>query len=237
MGGRYKMFIFLALIISCMVTIEDSTDRTAITFEQGETSKAFSVRTPLQSSAKIVVFGKGQVLGHGSSNYFKLGKYKFIVTAAHVLSHEHDSFILDGEELVKINTIYIDKTRDVALAVPERELINIQSRHFRANNKIDIIGKDVYYAGFPQDLNKALFKGFVANSGQSWVLMQGFALPGSSGSVVFDYWGRAIGVVSAVKVGHFGLSPFAELVETAIIVERVGFINKDFLKEIYKNNG
>ena len=66
--------------------------------------------------------------------------------------------------------------------------------------------------------------------------MQSFALPGSSGSVVFDYWGRAIGVVSAVKVGFTGMSPFPELVETAVIVQKIGFIDHGFIKELFLND-
>lgn len=227
----FYMFLFL---FSCMITVEDSTDRTAVSFEQGETSKAMSVRTPLQSSGKLVVYDKNQMLGHGSGNYFKIGKHKFIITAAHVIKHPFSTYIIDGEELVKIKVLYVDDMRDVAIVVPEKELINIESKTFRPNTKSDLIGKTTYYAGYPQDMDKCLFKGFVSKSGSTMIIMQGFALPGSSGSVVFDWWGRAIGVVSAVKVGFSGLSPFPELVETAVYIERVDFINKQFIRELFE---
>ena len=117
------MMMLLALLFSCMVTLEDSDDRLALTLEQGETSKAFSSKTPLKSSAKIVIFSKDNILGHGSSNYFKSGKYKFILTAAHVLDHPYGSFILDGEELVKLKVLYLNRANDIAIAIPEKQLI------------------------------------------------------------------------------------------------------------------
>ena len=65
--------------------------------------------------------------------------------------------------------------------------------------------------------------------------MQSFALPGSSGSVVFDFWGRAIGVLSAVSVGVSSVNPFPELVETAVHVQKIQDLDHDFIKELFKN--
>ena len=227
------MNIILALFLSCMITIEDSEDKSALIIEQGETSKALFNRGPLKSSAKIMIFSKDTILGHGSSNYFKSGKFKFVLTAAHVLDHEYDSYILDGDELVKLKVLFISKSRDVAIAAPERELITVSAKTLRVNKKMDLIGETTYYAGFPQDLDKSLFKGFVSKSGQKSIIIQSFALPGSSGSVVFDFWGRAIGVVSAVKVGRSGVNPYPELVDSIVIVERIDFIDHRFIKELF----
>ena len=49
------MSYLLLLFFSCLVTLESSENRTAVTFEQAQTSKAFSNRTPLVSSGKILV--------------------------------------------------------------------------------------------------------------------------------------------------------------------------------------
>ena len=231
------MIMFLALFFSCMVTFEDTDDHVKFTIEQGESSKAFSNKTPLKSSAKIVVASGENILAHGSSNYFKSGKYKFIITAAHVLNHPYESYIADGDELVKLNVLYLNMDNDVAIAVPERELLDTAPKTLRVNKTLDLIGKTTYYAGFPQDLNKALFKGFVSQSGKNAIVMQSFALPGSSGSVVFDFWGRAIGIVSAVKVGVSGVNPFPELVESIVIVQRIGFINHKLIKELFEEYG
>ena len=66
------------------------------------------------------------------------------------------------------------------------------------------------------------------------MLIQSFALPGSSGSVVFDFWGRAIGVLSAVSVGVSSVNPFPELVETAVHVQKIQDYDHDFIKELFE---
>ena len=231
------MTYFLLLLISCLVTYNDGEGQTSVTFEQAETAKAFSSKTPLQSCGKILVMKEGIALGHGSGNYFKSGKYKFILTAAHVINHPFDSYIVDGDDLVKITPIHIDEQRDLAIVISEKELIQIESKSFRVNRSNNLTGKTIYYAGFPQDLEKCLFKGFVSKNSDNWLIMQGFALPGASGSVVFDFWGRAIGVLSSVSVGFSSVNPFPELVETAVHVQKIHDYDHEFIKELFSNVG
>jgi hypothetical protein len=231
------MSYLLLLLFSCLVTLETSESRTAVTFEQAQTTKAFSNRTPLASSGKILVM-KGEIqLGHGSGNYFKSGKYKFILTAAHVVNHKYNTYIVDGKELVSLKPIHIDAERDLAILVPERDLWEIEAQWFRVNKGNDLIGKTIYYAGFPQDLGKSLFKGFVSKDTKNLMLIQSFALPGSSGSVVFDFWGRAIGVLSAVSVGVSSVNPFPELVETAVHIQKIQDYDHAFIKDLFLNVG
>ena len=228
------MSYYLLLLFSCLVTLETDENRTAVTFEQAQTTKAFSNKTPLVSSGKILVMKGETMLGHGSGNYFKSGKYKFILTAAHVINHPYETYIIDGEELVRLIPLHLDPIRDLAVLVPERELWDIEAQWFRVNRNNDLIGKTIYYAGFPQDLGKSLFKGFVSKDSDKRMLVQSFALPGSSGSVVFDFWGRAIGVLSAVSVGVSSVNPFPELVETAVHVQKIQDYDHDFIKELFE---
>jgi hypothetical protein len=228
------MSYYLLLLFSCLVTLETDENRTAVTFEQAQTTKAFSNKTPLASSGKILVMKGETMLGHGSGNYFKSGRYKFILTAAHVINHPYETYIIDGEELVRLIPIHLDLNRDLAVLVPERELWEIEAQWFRVNRNNDLIGKTIYYAGFPQDLGKSLFKGFVSKDSDKKMLVQSFALPGSSGSVVFDFWGRAIGVLSAVSVGVSSVNPFPELVETAVHVQKIQDYDHDFIKELFE---
>ena len=170
--------------------------------------------------------------GWGSGNYFKLGKYRFIVTAAHVVEEGRDLFVLDNSEKVPIKVIYSNTYRDIAIVVPEWDL-EVSPRKLKINSDEEIVGEMVNYTGYPSDLGKSTYIGYVSKSDQRAVLIQSFALPGSSGSVVFDKKGRAIGIVSAVKVSETALSPFPELVESLVFVERFSFINKRFLKEVF----
>ena len=57
-----------------------------------------------------------------------------------------------------------------------------------------------------------------------------------SGSVIFDFWGRAIGVLSAVSVGVSNVNPFPELVETAVHVQKIQHLDHKFIEEIFKDD-
>ena len=60
-------------------------------------------------------------IGHGSGNYFKMGKHRFIITAAHVVDGG-EVWIQDGLEVVKSETLWVDKERDIAIIRPMGEL-------------------------------------------------------------------------------------------------------------------
>jgi len=171
--------------------------------------------------------------GWGSGNYFKLGKYKFIVTAAHVVEEAGDLFVIDGGERVPVRVIYSNVYRDIAIVVPEWDLQEIQPKNLKINTDENLVGEVVNYTGYPSDLGKSTYVGYVSKNDHRAIIVQSFALPGSSGSVVFDKKGRAVGVVSAVKVSETALSPFPELVESLVFVERFSFLNKVFLKEVF----
>ena len=62
--------------------------------------------------------------------------------------------------------------------------------------------------------------------------MQSFALPGASGSVVFDNKGLVVGVLSAIKVGYHGLGPWPQLHGSLVYVNRLNFYDKYMLEEL-----
>ena len=77
------------------------------------------------------------------------------------------------------------------------------------------------YAGYPADLNK------VCVSWNSFYIKELFfydaiiCITGASGAVVFDNKGRIVGVLSAIKVGYHGLSPYPQLHGTFVFVNRL----------------
>ena len=224
------------LFLSCIMGYQEEGNLTTLSIERTHATHHYNYSKALESSLKIICFnGQFENVGHGSGNYFKSGKYKFILTAAHVIDHKYESYIADGEELVGLIPIHVDRSRDLAILVPMRDLWNIEAQWYRVNRSNDLIGKTIYYAGFPQDLGKSLFKGFVAKDGKDKILIQSFALPGSSGSVVFDFWGRAIGVLSAVSVGISSVNPFPELVETAVHIQKIKDYDHDFIKGLFES--
>jgi len=222
----------LVLLLSCLFSMEVEERATKLSIEnRGLPSCNQRIDVGLKSSVRIG-FSLGDDLGGwGSGNYVKLGKYKFVITAAHVIQ-EGNIFLVDGSEDVPARVLYNNPYRDIAIIEPLGSL-SVEPVNLKINSEADVIGSLVNYTGFPSDLGQTTYTGFVSKSSEEAVIIQSFALPGSSGSVVFDKKGRAIGVVSAVKVQDSPLSPFPELVETLVYVERFSFITKKFLKEVY----
>tara|TARA_R100000152_G_C6753223_1_gene176979 strand:+ start:247 stop:906 length:660 start_codon:yes stop_codon:yes gene_type:complete len=212
--------------------MEVSDKMTSVTIENnGFPSCNQKIGVGKESSVQIGFTTEDGSIGWGSGNYMKLGKYKFVITAAHVVD-EDNIFILDEDEVVPLKVLYRNVARDIAIVIPDEEL-TISPRHLKINQSATLEGVKVNYTGYPSDIGKSIYTGIVSKSTENIVIVQGFALPGSSGSVVFDNKGRAVGIVSAVKLFQSPFSPFPELVETLVYVERVNFIDKKFLKEVF----
>ena len=225
----------LLFLLSCMLTMEVDKDRTLFSAE----NKTFpscrqKYQTGLETSVRLKFDIEGEISGWGSGNYLKMGRYKFVLTAAHVVE-EGQVFVLDGEEEIPARVAYINSLRDVAILIPEQEL-STPAKTAKVNTNEDLINDLVNYTGYPSNLGKSTYVGTVASNDDKKAIIQSFALPGSSGSVVFDKKGKVIGVVSAVSISSSPLSPFPELVETIVYIERVGFLNKKFLKEVFMSD-
>ena len=218
--------------LSCIISAEVSDKITTVSIEnKGLPSCNQKLNTGLDSSVQIG-FGIDEFnSGWGSGNYFKMGKYRFIITASHVIS-SGELFTMDGDEKIPLKIIYNNVNRDIAIVVPLGD-ISVTPKKLKINDNPSLEGEIVNYTGYPSDLGKSTYRGFVSKSDEKALVIQSFALPGSSGSVIFDRKGRALGIVSAVKLFQPSVSPFPELVETLVYVERVNFINKAFLKEVF----
>ena len=224
----------MLFLLSCLISYEADHDRTLIGIEQTKAVRHVNFDRGQKSSVKINTIDGGIITGHGSGNYFKIGKEKFIITAAHVVEDGSAFFVSDRGEPVMLETAYIDSYCDLAVMVPFRDLKDVKAINYRENKDSNILGLSVNYTGYPSDLPKSLFAGTISYSGIGYAIMQSYAVPGSSGSVVFDNNGKAIGVVSAVRVGMYGLSPFPHLEENIVYVERLTRFDRKKIKEILK---
>ena len=223
----------LWLLFSCMLGYQKEDELTTISIEQTYSTHHYNIDKPLKSSLKIVSLDENnKEVGHGSGNYFKIGGNHFIISASHLVKDDDILWAHDHDNYIMLLLIHNDVDNDIAILVPYRKLENITPINYSLNNKKNILGSSVVYAGFPADINQSVFSGMVSKVSSKGFSMQGFALPGSSGSVVFDNSGKVMGVVSAVKVGYNGLSPFPEMYPTLVYVSRLNQYSRKRMKEM-----
>jgi S1-C subfamily serine protease len=223
------MFLFL---FSCILSGEP-TDAKPKTFEWYEVGYS-KAETAMRSSIKISIYENDVEIGHGSGNYFSYAGERFVLTAAHVVHIEQEQYVLDGSDKVSARVIYIDFENDIAILKPSKKLKTKPVRWRRSNSK-KIIGKETFYAGWPSGYGKNLISGMVSSVlDKDAILIHSFALPGSSGSVVFDKSGRVLGVVSAVGVHQSPFSPYPTLQEDMVYVSTVSSLTNLRLMEVLK---
>ena len=185
----------------------------------------------INSSVKLVIKNGAEGRGHASGNYFKHGRHKFIITAAHVVDGG-EIWVQDGLEILKTETIWVSETRDIAIIKPMGELYTTSATKLRLNRDKNKVGTVVKYAGYPSNLGKMVLQGMVAQQNNSSITIQSFALPGSSGSVIFDEKGNAVAVLSALAVEMNPFVGIPELQENIVYAGRLDFIDRKFLKEV-----
>ena len=85
----------MLFLLSCLLSYEIEHDRQTISLEQTQAVRHVNYRHGYDSSVKINSIESGLITGHGSGNYFKIGKEKFIITAAHVIRESAVFFVED----------------------------------------------------------------------------------------------------------------------------------------------
>ena len=169
------------------------------------------LRVAYLSSVVIQTSKDGDHQGTGSGNYFRLGKDRFILTAAHVVEGEEEIAILEkGYYTTLAKVVYIDSYADIAVLVPDERLRYTKAVRFRRdiNNQM---GEKTYHCGHPAREGWHISEGLLTGTHVDTLMVNTFAWPGSSGSVLFDEGGRVLGVLSAIRVaGPFGFPVLVE---------------------------
>ena len=221
----------LLFLFSCVMPLLDTSDDMLIEDDEHYSLEVGKVDRSLRSSVKLVIKYDAVDAGHASGNYFKYGRHKFIITAAHVVDGG-EVWIKDGLDIVKSETLWVDKERDIAIIRPMGELQNTRPIKFKINSDNNKVGTIIRYAGYPSHLGKMVLQGMVSKQTQQKLLLQCWALPGSSGSIIFDEKGRAVGVLSAVAVEMNPFVGIPEIQENIVYAGRLDFIDRKFLKEV-----
>jgi S1-C subfamily serine protease len=136
----------------------------------------------------------------GSGNYFRIKDQYFIMTAAHVVDNMGEIFITERSGFsygAKVK--HMDYFRDIAILAVDSKLMYTEPIDYRSSKYIEI-GKEVFYCGNPNNQLFLNFHGRVAGTDGQFLLINNFAWPGSSGSIVFNKEGKVVGSLSAVSV-------------------------------------
>ena len=185
------------------------------------------------SSVAVQIYNDGLTTGSGSGNYFRLGKHRFILTAAHVVEGEKEIMILEkGFVQTPAKIVYVNTDSDLAILVPLERLRYTKAIPFRRdiNNQI---GEKIYHCGHPAREAWHISEGLLTGAYTDTLLVNTFAWPGSSGSVLFDENGRVLGVLSAIRVSApFGLPT---LVEHIVLASNIKMLDQDTLKAALRN--
>jgi len=144
------------------------------------------LRVSYLSSVAVHVSNNDIPIGSGSGNYFKLGKHRFIITAAHVVDGDNEILIIEkGFSMTPAKVIYSDENSDIAILIPDERLKYTKAIPFRRdiNNQM---GEKVYHCGHPAREGWHISEGLLTGTHNDVLMVNTFAWPGSSGSVIFD---------------------------------------------------
>ena len=156
------------------------------------------------------------------------------MTAAHVVEGDIQVSVLEkGYSMTDVKIVYLDANADIAILVPAERLKYTKAIPFRRdiNNQM---GEKVYHCGHPAREGWHISDGILTGTHNDTLLVNTFAWPGSSGSVLFDESGRVLGVISAIRVGGpFGLP---DMIEHIVLASNIKMLDQKELKEALRSN-
>ena len=228
-------FLLFALL-SCQTsfhTDEGESDFTITTIHNQNYN--IGINYSLDSSVKIVVFNEEtKSAGQGSGNYFRIGSKRFVVTAGHNVEAGNKIKVLERNgNLVDAAVVYQELSSDVAILVPESDLVSTIAAPYRMNHDKNLLAKRLHFVGSPVELDFILSEAFVSASTYDTLLLQSSAWYGSSGSVVFDSTGKICGLIHGIKVAYEG--PIPRILENYVIVMRFNFLSRSRIREILRD--
>lgn len=182
-----------------------------------------------KSAVAINAFGGGFPMNAGSGNYLQVDGKKFILTALHVVEGRPDIFVTEKgghNHMAKLK--WADPSRDIAILEISRNLKYTKAIEYRSV-KSNHIGREVFYCGHPENTSFMNFKGIIGGKDNQWLMLNIFAWPGSSGSVIFDASGDVVGVVSAVSLSEPTGVPV--LVPNIVRVGPTSLLSRDMILE------
>ena len=197
-------------------------------------SASEGLKAAYESSVIINRFDEKGILSMGSGNYFKLKHHRFIMTAAHVADQSGALMITEknGNSTIA-DVVLIDYNHDIAFLIPREQLEFTKPIKYKIENN-PRIGQEVVYCGHPNDALFSSVKGIISTYEEGWILINSFAWPGSSGSVVFTEDGKVAGIISSVSVGSssFGYQLIQDIVRVGPAIYLTDKILLEFFNDV-----
>jgi len=156
-----------------------------------------------------------------------------VLTAQHVVANAAALIVVERNgNIIPASVIYEDAEKDIAAIVLHGKPTITDAIEFK-QKKDNKIGKEVYHCGHPSIVAFNLSKGIITSLQGDHVVTDSFALPGSSGSVVFGKSGDVIGIVVSVGFDQpFGLP---ELIEEVVRVSLIDYLDIQGIVEASEN--
>ena len=222
---------FILFLFACQVFYYE--DQTVKEMEIAKVSQSYNtgISRAIDSSVRVDVYDGGFRVGHGSGNYFMIGSKKFVITASHVVEGSQRVVLTERNgNMVPAKVLWANLDSDVAILLPLNTLEFTKASSYVNSKGIDLNGKTFHFHGYPSEHDGLLMRGFVCRTEYSRIILQSNAWFGSSGSVVFDQVGRAVGIVHAITLEINPITRMPTFVDTIVVVNRLYDLNrKDIL--------
>ena len=179
-------------------------------------------------------------MGRGSGSLFKIDGHYLVFTAAHVINDSPVVSVVgrNGEMVFGTPILTANKVDMAVILVPQMNSRTPMKYNPAKKKDIDeYVGEEVTYTGFPSHHDLLTIDGVIASEENGNLVMHSYAWPGSSGSGVFDFKGRFVGVVKAVDIGVWSYQVPPQLVEDMVWIAPSWGITKKEIKDQLKRRG
>jgi S1-C subfamily serine protease len=188
------------------------------------------VRRNVRNAAVEVVTG----MGRGSGTLFEIDGHYLVFTAAHVVNGSPVVSVLgrNGEMVFGTPVLTANEVDMAVILIPQMNSRTPMKYNPAKKQDIDkYVGEEVTYTGFPSHHDLLTIDGVIASEEDGNLVMHSYAWPGASGSGVFDFRGRFVGVVKAVDVGVWSYQVPPQLVEDMVWIAPSWGITKKEIKD------